>query len=71
MKLHEIPAVFSTHITLASFQDGSINLSFGTSKDGKDENAVYHSAAHLPLQIAQNLRDMLNNILATVKETQQ
>lgn len=62
MKLNEVPAVFVNHMSVTSYQDNSVTISFGSSSDGNDETATYHSAVHLPFQVLKNLQGILEKI---------
>ena len=62
MKINEIPAVCVDHMSVTSYQDNSVTISFGSSPDGNDETAVYYSAVHLPFPVMNNLKGMLEKI---------
>jgi hypothetical protein len=62
MKQNEVPAIFVNHMSVTSYRDNSVTISFGTSLDGNDETATYHSAIHLPFQVLKNLQGMLEKI---------
>jgi len=70
MKLKEVPALFVNHMSITTFPDGSVNMTFGMSPDGSDENVEYHSSVHMPLPVLTNLKEIIEKVLGMMAADQ-